>query len=234
MLKIQDLKVTYGHTTALEGVNMQVDTRETVSLIGANGAGKSTLLKAISGIVKPASGSITFNDIELTKLPTNQIVKAGVIHVPEGKHIFPEMTVVENLEMGASLRKDREGIKKDIDYVFELFPRLKERATQKGGTMSGGEQQMLAMARGLMPKPKLLMLDEPSLGVAPLVVKEIMRAITEMRDSGMTILLIEQNAQMALKTSNRTYVLETGCVSMEGPSSEMLTDERIRKAYLGG
>lgn len=234
MLKIQDLKVAYGQTVALEGVNMQVDAKETVSLIGANGAGKSTLLKAISGIVKPVSGSITFNDIELTKLPTNQIVKAGVIHVPEGKHIFPEMTVVENLQMGASLRKDKAEIKKDIDYVFELFPRLKERATQRGGTMSGGEQQMLAMARGLMSAPKLLMLDEPSLGVAPLVVKEIMKAITELRDRGMTILLIEQNAQMALKTSNRTYVLETGHVSMSGPSSEMLTDERIRKAYLGG
>ena len=234
MLKIQDLKVAYGQTVALEGVNMQVDAKETVSLIGANGAGKSTLLKAISGIVKPVSGSITFNDIELTKLPTNQIVKAGVIHVPEGKHIFPEMTVVENLQMGASLRKDKAEIKKNIDYVFELFPRLKERATQRGGTMSGGEQQMLAMARGLMSAPKLLMLDEPSLGVAPLVVKEIMKAITELRDRGMTILLIEQNAQMALKTSNRTYVLETGHVSMSGPSSEMLTDERIRKAYLGG
>ena len=234
MLKIQDLKVAYGQTVALEGVNMQVDAKETVSLIGANGAGKSTLLKAISGIVKPVSGSITFNDIELTKLPTNQIVKAGVIHVPEGKHIFPEMTVVENLQMGASLRKDKAEIMKDIDYVFELFPRLKERATQRGGTMSGGEQQMLAMARGLMSAPKLLMLDEPSLGVAPLVVKEIMKAITELRDRGMTILLIEQNAQMALKTSNRTYVLETGHVSMSGPSSEMLTDERIRKAYLGG
>ena len=234
MLKIQDLKVAYGQTVALEGVNMQVDAKEIVTLIGANGAGKSTLLKAISGIVKPVSGSITFNDIELTKLPTNQIVKAGVIHVPEGKHIFPEMTVVENLQMGASLRKDKAEIKKDIDYVFELFPRLKERATQRGGTMSGGEQQMLAMARGLMSAPKLLMLDEPSLGVAPLVVKEIMKAITELRDRGMTILLIEQNAQMALKTSNRTYVLETGHVSMSGPSSEMLTDERIRKAYLGG
>lgn len=234
MLNIHDLKVVYGRSVALEGVSMDIDSSETVSLIGANGAGKSTLLKAISGIVKPASGSITFNDTELTKLHPEQIVALGVIQVPEGKHIFSEMTVRENLEMGASLRKDKAEILKDIDYVFELFPRLKERTSQKGGTMSGGEQQMLAMARGVMAKPKLLMLDEPSLGVAPLVVKEIMKAITDMRDSGMTILLIEQNAQIAMRTSNRTYVLETGHVTVSGPSSELLKDERIRKAYLGG
>lgn len=233
MLKLQGVGVKYGHSTALENIDLQIAEGETVSLIGANGAGKTTLLKAISGIVK-ATGSITYNDMELTKMTPEMIVRQGIIHVPEGKHIFSEMTVRENLEMGASLRKDKENINRDINKLFERFPRLGERANQKGGTMSGGEQQMLAIARGLIANPKILMLDEPSLGVAPLVVKEIMAAISELSQQGMTILLIEQNAKMALKTSSRTYVLETGHISAEGNSADMLNDEKIKKAYLGG
>lgn len=233
LLKLRDLSVVYGRSTALDGVDMEIYEGETVSLIGANGAGKSTLLKAISGVVKAARGSIKFHGEELTRLPPEQIVRRGIIHVPESKHIFPEMTVRENLEMGASLRRDKENIRKEINRLFEQFPRLGERAGQNGGTMSGGEQQMLAIARGIIANPKILMLDEPSLGVAPLVVKEIMNIISSLRDSGMTILLIEQNAQMALKISNRAYVLETGVIAMEGKSEDMLKDDKIRKAYLG-
>ncbi|WP_083652543.1 ABC transporter ATP-binding protein [Bacillus sp. MRMR6] len=233
MLKLQDVSVRYGGSTALESVCLEVHEGEIVSLIGSNGAGKSTVLKAISGIVRPTKGSIQFGTTELTKLPANQIVKQGIIHVPEGRRIFPELTVYENLEMGASLRRDKANVKKEINELFERFPRLRERSKQPGGTMSGGEQQMLALVRGLLAKPRLLMLDEPSLGIAPLIVKEIMSFIASLNKEGMTILLIEQNANMAIKISNRTYVLETGSIFSQGRSEEMLKDDNIKKAYLG-
>jgi len=233
LLTVENLVTSYGKIEALKGISLTVNDGEIVTLIGANGAGKSTTLKTISGQIHPREGSVVFEGQQLAGLPPNVVTAKGIIQVPEGRRIFARMTVMENLEMGAFLRKDKDGIKADIDRVFEMFPRLKERAGQKGGTLSGGEQQMLAVARGLMAKPKLLMLDEPSMGLAPVVVELIFDTIKELNKAGITILLVEQNAAMALQIANRGYVLETGNITLEGPARELLTNEQVRKAYLG-
>jgi len=233
LLTVENLVTSYGKIEALKGISLTVNDGEIVTLIGANGAGKSTTLKTISGQIHPREGSVVFEGQQLAGLPPHVVTAKGIIQVPEGRRIFARMTVMENLEMGAFLRKDKDGIKADIDRVFEMFPRLKERAGQKGGTLSGGEQQMLAVARGLMAKPKLLMLDEPSMGLAPVVVELIFDTIKELNKAGITILLVEQNAAMALQIANRGYVLETGNITLEGPARELLTNEQVRKAYLG-
>ena len=234
MLKIQNLQVAYGGIQALRGIDMEVPDGKIVTLIGANGAGKSTTLRTISGLVKAKSGSITYNNEQLLGKPINAILAAGIAQVPEGRRVFPDMTVLENLKIGAYLRKDKEEIEKDIEWVYELFPRLKERRKQLAGTMSGGEQQMLAMGRALMSNASMLMLDEPSMGLSPLLVQEIFDIIRNIHKEGMTILLVEQNAQMALSVADRAYVLETGRVVMDGTGAELLTNERVRSAYLGG
>ncbi|MCL2703558.1 MAG: ABC transporter ATP-binding protein [Defluviitaleaceae bacterium] len=231
MLKINDLIVSYGGIKAVKGITFEVPEGEIVTLIGANGAGKSTTLRTIAGIVKSAGGSITFNNDELTTLTPDRIVAKGITLVPEGRRVFPDLTVLENLKVGAYLRKDN--LDKDIRWVYELFPRLKERSWQPAGTLSGGEQQMVAVGRALMSRPKLMMMDEPSLGLAPKIVKDIFDIIKEINRKGVTILLIEQNANMALQTANTAYVLETGRITMKGPGLELLNDEGIRKAYLG-
>jgi len=231
MLKIDGLKVNYGGIQAVKGIGFEVKEGEIVTLIGANGAGKSTILRTISGLVKPAEGSVTFKGEEITGLSPYEIVSRGITLVPEGRRVFPDLTVIENLRAGAYLRKDN--IKPDIEWVYELFPRLKERSWQAAGTMSGGEQQMLAVGRALMSRPKLMMMDEPSLGLAPLIVKDIFEIIKDIAKEGVTILLIEQNANMALQTASRAYVLETGFITMEGDGRELLSDEAVRKAYLG-
>lgn len=234
VLKIDGIHTFYGQIEALKGVSVTVDKGEIVTLIGANGAGKSTTLRTISGLLAPKMGSIEFMGETISGMPVHQVTAKGIIHVPEGRRIFPRMTVEENLEMGAFLRtKDPAGIKESMDYVFELFPRLKERRTQKGGTLSGGEQQMLAMGRGMMALPKLLMLDEPSMGLAPVVVETIFETIVKLNKEGITILLVEQNAAIALATAHRGYVLETGSVVLSGPGKELLHDEKVRKTYLG-
>jgi branched-chain amino acid transport system ATP-binding protein len=233
MLTIKDLHVHYGGIHALTGVSMEIPENKIVTLIGANGAGKSSTLKSIMGLAKASAGSIKFNGEELTGKPTTQIVTKGIVLVPEGRRIFPNMTVEENLFLGAYTRKDRAGIAKDMTWVYELFPRLKERIWQKGGTLSGGEQQMLAVARGLMTKPKLMMMDEPSLGLAPLIIKDIFSIIKEINKNGVTILLIEQNAKAALEVADYGYVLETGGIVLEGPGKELLTNDDVKKAYLG-
>jgi branched-chain amino acid transport system ATP-binding protein len=231
MLKIDDLRVNYGGIEAVKGITLEVPEKEIVTLIGANGAGKSTTLRTISGLVKPASGRIKFFDEDITGLSPDLIVAKGITMVPEGRKVFPDLTVLENLKVGAYLRKDN--LEKDIQWVYELFPRLKERLWQAAGTLSGGEQQMLAVGRALMSRPKIMMMDEPSLGLAPLVVKNIFEIIKEINRQGVTILLIEQNANMALHTANTAYVLETGRLTMKGAGKELLKDEAIRKAYLG-
>ncbi|MDZ4064302.1 MAG: ABC transporter ATP-binding protein [Coriobacteriia bacterium] len=233
MLKVDNIHTFYGQIEALKGISVEVNEGEIVTLIGANGAGKSTTLKTISGQLSPKEGSILFDDVEMVGMPAHAVTAKGIIQVPEGRRIFPRMTVQENLEMGAYLRNDKQGIADDMDKAFELFPRLKERSTQKGGTLSGGEQQMLAMARGLMASPKLLMLDEPSMGLAPVIVDLIFETIRRLNGEGITILLVEQNAAMALQTANRGYVLETGSVVLEGPGKELLANEQVRKTYLG-
>ncbi|MDO5322539.1 MAG: ABC transporter ATP-binding protein [Clostridia bacterium] len=232
MLELQDLHVSYGGIRALKGVSIQVNEGEIVSLIGANGAGKSTTLRAISGLERAQSGKILFNGEDITGKPSKYMVQKGLILVPEGRLIFPDMTVLENLKIGAYLRSDRD-VEADIQRMYALFPRLKERAWQMAGTLSGGEQQMLAVGRALMSKPKLLMMDEPSLGLAPLVVKDIFSIIRTIRDSGVTVLLIEQNANAALKIADRGYVLETGRITLEGSGRELLSDPAVRSAYLG-
>ncbi|MCL2578482.1 MAG: ABC transporter ATP-binding protein [Oscillospiraceae bacterium] len=231
MLRIEDLKVNYGGIEAVKGISLEVPEGEIVTLIGANGAGKSTTLRTVSGLVKPASGKIYFKDEDITGLPPYEIVSKGITLVPEGRRVFPDLTVLENLKAGAYLRKD--DIKPDIEWVYSLFPRLKERSWQAAGTMSGGEQQMLAVGRALMSKPKLMMMDEPSLGLAPLIVKDIFDIIKEIVRQGVTILLIEQNANMALQTANLAYVLEVGQITMTGTGKELLVNEDVRKAYLG-
>ena len=231
MLKIEDLKVNYGGINAVKGVSFEVPEGSVVSLIGANGAGKSTILRTIAGLVKPVSGKVSFNDEVITGADTSDIIAKGITMVPEGRRVFPDMTVLDNIKIGAYLRHD--GLEEDIEHMYSLFPRLKERKWQLAGTLSGGEQQMLALARALMSKPKLLMMDEPSLGLAPLIVKGIFEIIKEINKSGVTVLLIEQNANMALKASDYAYVLETGKLSMEGSGEELLSNEAIREAYLG-
>ena len=233
MLKINDLHVAYGGIKALRGINLEVPEGKVVTLIGSNGAGKSTTLRTISGLVKATSGSITYNGKELMGMPINQIIEEGIIHVPEGRRVFADMSVLENLKIGAYLRRDKAQIAEDIKWVYSLFPRLEERHWQMAGTLSGGEQQMLAVGRALMGRPKVLMMDEPSLGLAPLIVRDIFTIIREINKQGMTILLIEQNANMALHTADIGYVLETGLITLTGPGKELLRDEKVRKAYLG-
>lgn len=233
MLKVQDLKVAYGGIQALRGVTFEVPEGKIVTLIGANGAGKSTTLKTIMGQVKAKSGSIHFDDLDLTKAKTGQIVKRGISLVPEGRRVFPNLSVLENLKMGAFMRTDNPGITKDIDGIYEMFPILKERAWQEAGTLSGGEQQMLAIARGLMARPKILMMDEPSLGLAPLIVQDMFRIIQDINSQGITVLLVEQNANAALKIADLAYVLETGTVTMSGGGRELLANEKVKHAYLG-
>jgi branched-chain amino acid transport system ATP-binding protein len=233
MLKLENVSVNYGNVIAIENVSMEIKEGETISIVGANGAGKSTTLKAISGLVKCRTGTIKLGDLDLSKMEPDRIVKEGIIQVPEGRRVFPQMSVLENIEMGATLRKDKSNIADEIKEIFKRFPRLEERSKQMAGTLSGGEQQMLAIARGLIAKPKILMLDEPSLGLAPLIIDEIAKLILELKERGMTILLIEQNARMALKLSDRAYVLETGRVALEGNAQALLEDDFMKKAYLG-
>ena len=233
MLKIKDLHVSYGGIRALRGVDLEVPDGKIVTLIGANGAGKSTTLRTISGLVKADSGSITYNDVELLGKPINNVLEMGIAQVPEGRRVFADMTVLENLKIGAYLRKDKAGIEKDIQWVYSLFPRLEERNWQLAGTLSGGEQQMLAVGRALMSRPKVLMMDEPSLGLAPLVVQGIFDIIRTINQQGVTVLLIEQNANMALKIADIAYVLETGMITKSGTGAELLADESIKEAYLG-
>lgn len=233
MLKVENLSVHYGLIQAVHDVSFEVKKGSIVSLIGANGAGKTTILRTISGLIRPSSGSITFMDKAITKEAPQKIVAGGLSQVPEGRHVFPGLTVQENLEMGAFLRKDGE-IKKDYQQVFEKFPVLKERRSQDAATLSGGEQQMLAIGRALMSKPKLLLLDEPSMGLAPIFIKEIFSIVQEINQQGTTILLIEQNAKMALSIADQGYVLETGKVVLSGTGQELLASEEVKKAYLGG
>ena len=233
MLKVENLHTFYGKIEALKGISIEVTEGEIVTLIGANGAGKSTTLKTLSGQIAPAEGSVEFLGESIAGMPAHKVTQKGVIQVPEGRRIFPRMTVEENLEMGAFLRTDKDGIAESMERVYVLFPRLRERRMQKGGTLSGGEQQMLATGRGMMASPKLLMLDEPSMGLAPVVVEMIFETIQKLNDEGITILLVEQNAAMALSIANRGYVLETGSVALEGPGRELLTNELVRKTYLG-
>jgi len=233
VLVVNEVKTFYGKIEALKGISLKVNEGEIVTLIGANGAGKSTTLKTISGQVTPSSGSITFNESDIAGTRAAKVTELGIIQVPEGRRIFSRMTVLENLEMGAYLREDKSAVKADLDRVYGLFPRLKERAGQKGGTLSGGEQQMLAMGRGLMAEPKLLMLDEPSMGLAPVVVETIFETIQKLNADGITILLVEQNANLALSIADRGYVLETGEIKLEGTGRELLANEEVRKAYLG-
>lgn len=233
MLAIRDLHVYYGGIHALRGINLDVPDGQIISLIGANGAGKSTTLKSITGLVPKTQGHIYWDDLDVTSMKTKDIVKEGIILCPEGRRIFPDLTVDENIMAGAYLRNDKEQIAKDREWVYELFPRIKERTWQLGATLSGGEQQMLAVARSLMSKPKLLMLDEPSLGLAPLVIKDIFSIIQEIKDAGVNVLLIEQNAKAALEISDYAYVMETGVITMAGPGKALMNDPRVQAAYLG-
>ncbi|MFY9302817.1 MAG: ABC transporter ATP-binding protein [Atribacterales bacterium] len=233
MLRIEDLHVFYGGIHALKGINIEVPAGKIVALVGANGAGKSTTLRTVSGLVRARQGKIEFQGIDITRESAHHIVEMGLAMVPEGRRIFPNLTVWENLLLGSYTRRDKEEIKEDLDWIFRIFPRLKERVRQKGGTLSGGEQQMLAVARALMSRPHLLMMDEPSLGLAPLLVKEIFNIIREINQNGTTILLIEQNAKAALQIAHYAYVLETGSVVLEGRGKELLENEKVRKAYLG-
>lgn len=234
MLLVEDVHVSYGPIRALKGINFLVEEGEIVALIGANGAGKTTILKTISGLLRPIQGRILFAGREISDLFSHQIVSLGISQVPEGRRIFPLMSVLENLEIGAYQRRDRLQIQKDLKRVYQLFPRLEERKNQVAGTLSGGEQQMLAIGRGLMSKPTLMLLDEPSMGLAPLLVKEIFAIIREINEGGATILLVEQNAHMALSVAQKGYVLETGRIAISGSASALAGDERVRKAYLGG
>ena len=233
MLTLENISVSYGAIRALKGVSMHVEQGEVVTLIGANGAGKTTTLRTITGLLSPTEGRILFEEEEISGRPTHQLVARGISMSPEGRGVFANLTVRENLLMGAYLKKNKAEIAEDLQRGYRMFPRLKERESQKAGTLSGGEQQMLAMARALMSRPRLLLLDEPSLGLAPLVVHTIFEAIDEIRGQGMTVLLVEQNAHAALKHSDRAYVLETGRIVMEGPSKDLAADPRIKEAYLG-
>ena len=234
MLEVKNLSVHYGMIQAVRNVDFKVNEGEIVSLIGANGAGKSTILKTLSGLIHPSEGEILYLGENIASTSAKKIVEKGLVQVPEGRHVFPGLTVKENLEIGAFLRKDKEEIQKDMEAVFERFPILKERKDQDAQTLSGGEQQMLAMGRALMSRPKLLLLDEPSMGLAPIFIREIFKIIQEIQKTGTTVLLIEQNAKMALSISNRAYVLETGSVVLSGTGQELLESDEIQKAYLGG
>jgi len=234
MLKVTDLTVHYGAIKALHGISFTVEEGEIISLIGSNGAGKTTSLHALSNIVKKTSGTVFFEGEDITHLSPDAIVRTGLVHVPEGRRVFANMSVAENLELGAYTRKDRVGIKSDMERVFAFFPRLKERFRQPSGTLSGGEQQMLAIGRALMSRPKLLLLDEPSMGLAPILVDEIFSIISEINAEGTTVLLVEQNAFKALNIAHRAYILETGSVIKTAPAAELIEDESVKKAYLGG
>ena len=233
MLEVKNLSVSYGAIEAVKDISFTVNDGEIVSLIGANGAGKTTTLHTITGLVPAKSGSVMYNGVDLLKTHNNKIVTLGIAHIPEGRHVFTRMSVEENLEMGAFSLKDQSSLKKDLDMVYGLFPRLKERRNQKAGTLSGGEQQMLAMGRALMSHPKTILMDEPSMGLSPKLVKEIFSIIRKLHEQGITILLVEQNAKMALSIADRAYVLETGRITMEGDAKELLNNEQVRKAYLG-
>lgn len=233
MIKIDNLVVAYGGIEALKGISLEVPSGKIVTLVGANGAGKSTTLKSIVGLVKPKSGTISYEGEDLAKLDTANMVKKGIALVPEGRKVFADLTVLENLKIGAYTRRDKKGIEEDLEKVYSLFPRLKERTWQAAGTLSGGEQQMLAIGRALMSKPKLIMMDEPSLGLAPIVVKELFGIIKKINEEGMTVLLIEQNANAALKIADLGYIMETGTISLKGTGKELLANEDIKKAYLG-
>ncbi|MDY0225299.1 MAG: ABC transporter ATP-binding protein [Desulfomicrobium apsheronum] len=234
MLKISDLHVYYGGIHALKGISLDVPTGQIVTLIGANGAGKSSTLRAISGLIKNKKGTITYNDRDITTLDPVEIVKGGIVMSPEGRRIFPHLSVTENLYLGAYSRSDTDGIERDKEWVFDLFPRMRERQNQKGGTLSGGEQQMLAVGRALMSAPDVVMLDEPSLGLAPLLVKDVFEIIKIINAQGKTVVLVEQNAFAALKVAHYAYVLETGAIVLQGSGEELLNDDRVIQAYLGG
>jgi branched-chain amino acid transport system ATP-binding protein len=234
MLKIEDINVFYGKIHAIHDLSFHVKEGEIVTLIGANGAGKTTILKSISRILTPESGIIKFRNEDMSKFPAHQIIDMGMAHVPEGRRVFSKMSVQENLEMGAYIRKDQREIKEDLEMVFTRFPRLKERMKQAAGTLSGGEQQMLAMGRALMSRPKIILMDEPSMGLAPILVDEIFSIIRDVNNAGTTVLLVEQNANKALKIADRGYVLETGKVIAEGKASDLLEDQAVKEAYLGG
>ncbi|HIY56229.1 MAG TPA: ABC transporter ATP-binding protein [Candidatus Dorea merdavium] len=233
MLTIKDLEVYYGVIQAIKGVSFEVNQGEVIALIGANGAGKTTILHTITGLLAPKNGSVVFEGKELTKMPAHKIVSLGMAHVPEGRRVFADLSVYENLRMGAYTRKDRNEIEETMEKVYQRFPRLKERRNQMAGTLSGGEQQMLAMGRALMSKPKILLMDEPSMGLSPIMVNEIFSIIQEVSDSGTTVLLVEQNAKKALSIADRGYVLETGNIVLEGKASDLLNNDSIKKAYLG-
>ncbi|MDR7568480.1 MAG: ABC transporter ATP-binding protein [Armatimonadota bacterium] len=234
LLEVRDLHVYYGQIHALKGISFHVETGEIVTLIGANGAGKTTTLCTISGLLRPRSGSVWFEGDELSRLPPHEIVRKGVVQVPGGRRIFGQLSVLENLELGAFTRTDPRGIREDLEWVFTLFPRLQERIHQVAGTLSGGEQQMLAIARGLMARPRLLLMDEPSMGLAPMLVEQIFEAIREINRQGTTILLVEQNAFMALEIAHRGYVLETGTMVLEGRAEDLRENPEVKRAYLGG
>jgi len=233
LLKLNNLSVHYGAIQAIRNISIEIKQGEVVSLIGANGSGKTTTLRTISGLVRKSSGEIFYENKEISKKQASDIVKLGLSHVPEGRRVFPRMSVYENLEVGAITRKDKEGVAKDFKRSFELFPRLLERKYQMAGTLSGGEQQMLAIARGLLSRPKLLLLDEPSMGLAPLIVEEIFKILRDINETGTTILLVEQNANLALNFSNRAYILKNGIIDLEGDSKELLNNDEVKKAYLG-
>ena len=234
MLKVENLHINYGFIEAVKGIDFEVNDGEIVALIGANGAGKTTTMHALSGLIKAKSGSIVLDGKDITKVPANKIVGLGLIQVPEGRHVFASQTVLENLTLGAYLCKDKKLIEDNLNHVFELFPRLKERQKQLAGTLSGGEQQMLAMGRALMSNPKVLLLDEPSMGLSPLLVKEIFAIIKEINDNGTTVFVVEQNAKMALEIAHRSYVMETGKIVLSGTGKELLASDAVSKAYLGG
>ncbi|WP_030416641.1 ABC transporter ATP-binding protein [Streptomyces sp. NRRL S-1448] len=233
LLEVEDLRVAYGKIEAVKGISFTVETGQVVTLIGTNGAGKTTTLRTLSGLLRPSSGTITFDGKPLTGVAAHKIVALGLAHSPEGRHLFPRLTIEENLQLGAFLRKDKDGIEKDIQRVYELFPILGERRKQASGTLSGGEQQMLAMGRALMSRPKLLMLDEPSMGLSPIMMKKILETIRELREQGTTILLVEQNAQAALTLADHAHVMEIGRIALSGTGQHLLHDESVRKAYLG-
>ena len=234
MLSIKDLQVYYGAINAIKGISFDVEQGEIIALIGANGAGKTTILHTITGLVQAKHGSVMFGGKDLTKTPAHKIVSMGMAHVPEGRRVFAQLSVLENLMLGAYTRKDKAEIQESLKHVFKRFPRLEERRGQMAGTLSGGEQQMLAMGRALMSRPRLLLLDEPSMGLAPLLVKEIFNIIKEINESGTTVLLVEQNANMALSIADKAYVLETGRIALAGTAQELASSEAVRKAYLGG